>query len=323
MSNYRLIGMILHPEGNYDNPDSIADYNVISKNEDNAVELLRDKYFVESDVTESFPLDDEYVIDEDGDGFYLFEKIQTITKHMENQIAYNYVMALFKANNFKVQETETQMKNDLGDYLATKTLEMALKHKKAAFIQYLKDIKCYPTLSQTADFIYDFMNVSLYEDNDELFAEFSTDLYWKVTKILCDDEDLFDEMYDIIQNLAFNDIYTYISEWLNGKNLHAFGKALYDYNNGILKDTAKESTMSHDMELLAYRMEANTNEDKVYAVLGVQENHFMPCVKLVKGTTPTIIQKLYGYSDRVIQEIESLEKGGTFSDNGIVFVRLN
>lgn len=79
MSEFKLIAMILHPEGNYENDaQGIADYNVIAKGDDRGIELLRDKYSVESDNIEWFDEFDDsvvYVFDEDADGYYLFERV--------------------------------------------------------------------------------------------------------------------------------------------------------------------------------------------------------------------------------------------------------
>jgi hypothetical protein len=79
MAEFKLIGMILHPEGNYENDvEGIKDYNVISKGNEESFELLKNKYKVDSDNIEWFDVFDdsvEYVFDEDADGYYLFERV--------------------------------------------------------------------------------------------------------------------------------------------------------------------------------------------------------------------------------------------------------
>lgn len=78
MANFRLIAMILHPYGNYDDAESIKDYEIISKGNDAGIELLKTKYGVVSDNIEWFDVFDDsviYVFDEDAEGYYLFERV--------------------------------------------------------------------------------------------------------------------------------------------------------------------------------------------------------------------------------------------------------
>lgn len=77
--NYLLVGMILHPEGNYENDaEGVADYNKIVEDMGVAVELLNTKYRVQSDNVESFKSSSDYYIDEDADGIYLFKRLSNI-----------------------------------------------------------------------------------------------------------------------------------------------------------------------------------------------------------------------------------------------------
>ena len=75
-SEYQLVGMLLHPEGKYDQyPDLVNDYYDVYDNKDLLIEALKTKYVVEG-ATETFNGNAEYVFDEDADGFYLFKRIE-------------------------------------------------------------------------------------------------------------------------------------------------------------------------------------------------------------------------------------------------------
>lgn len=75
-STYQLVGMLLHPEGNYDQyPDLVNDYYDVCDNKELLIEALKTKYVVESDNFEVFNGNAEYYFDEDADGFYLFKRI--------------------------------------------------------------------------------------------------------------------------------------------------------------------------------------------------------------------------------------------------------
>lgn len=77
-STYQLVGMLLHPEGNYDQyPDLVNDYHDVCDNKDLLIEALKTKYVVEG-ATETFNGNAEYIFDEDADGFYLYKIINTI-----------------------------------------------------------------------------------------------------------------------------------------------------------------------------------------------------------------------------------------------------
>lgn len=76
-NRFRLIAMLLQPEGNYtieDNPQAVADFEKLEMGDENSFEILQ-KYEVDSDHYMSFDTIADYVIDEDADGFYLFERV--------------------------------------------------------------------------------------------------------------------------------------------------------------------------------------------------------------------------------------------------------
>jgi hypothetical protein len=76
-NRFRLIAMLLQPEGNYtieDNPQAVADFEKLEMGDENSFEILQ-KYEVDSDHYMEFDTIADYVIDEDADGFYLFEKV--------------------------------------------------------------------------------------------------------------------------------------------------------------------------------------------------------------------------------------------------------
>ena len=78
-SEYQLVGMLLHPEGNYDNhPDLVNEYYDVCDNMELLIEALKTKYVVKSDNFEVFNGNAEYYFDEDRDGFYLFKYVRTI-----------------------------------------------------------------------------------------------------------------------------------------------------------------------------------------------------------------------------------------------------
>lgn len=76
-NRFRLIAMLLQPEGNYtieDNPQAVADFEKLEMGDENSFEILQ-KYEVDSDHYMEFDTIADYVIDEDADGFYLYEKV--------------------------------------------------------------------------------------------------------------------------------------------------------------------------------------------------------------------------------------------------------
>ena len=78
-SLYQMIGCILVPEGNYENDaDAVADYHLISEKDKTAFELLKNKYFIDSNAFERFKSVQTYLIDEDADGIYLFKKCEPL-----------------------------------------------------------------------------------------------------------------------------------------------------------------------------------------------------------------------------------------------------
>lgn len=78
-SEYQLVGMLLHPEGNYDqHPELVAEYHDVCDNLELLIDALKTKYVVESDNIEVFNGNAEYYFDEDRDGFYLFKFVKTI-----------------------------------------------------------------------------------------------------------------------------------------------------------------------------------------------------------------------------------------------------
>jgi hypothetical protein len=76
-NRFRLIAMLLQPEGNYtieDNPQAVADFERLENDDANSFEILQ-KYEVDSDNYMSFNTNSDYVIDYDADGYYLYEKV--------------------------------------------------------------------------------------------------------------------------------------------------------------------------------------------------------------------------------------------------------
>lgn len=76
-NRFRLIAMLLQPEGNYtieDNPQAVADFEKLEMGDENSFEILQ-KYEVDSDHYMEFDTIADYVIDEDADGFYLYERV--------------------------------------------------------------------------------------------------------------------------------------------------------------------------------------------------------------------------------------------------------
>ncbi len=76
-NNFRLVAMLLAPEGNYtieDSPQAVADYERLENDGANSFEILQ-KYAVDSDHYMEFDTIADYVIDYDADGYYLYEKV--------------------------------------------------------------------------------------------------------------------------------------------------------------------------------------------------------------------------------------------------------
>lgn len=76
-NNFRLVAMLLAPKGNYtieNSPQAVADYERLENDDPNSFEILQ-RYKVDSDHYMEFDTIADYVIDEDADGYYLFEKV--------------------------------------------------------------------------------------------------------------------------------------------------------------------------------------------------------------------------------------------------------
>lgn len=76
-NRFKLIAMLLQPEGNYtieDDAQAVADYERLENDDPNSFEILR-RYEVDSDNYMSFNTNSDYVIDYDADGYYLYEKV--------------------------------------------------------------------------------------------------------------------------------------------------------------------------------------------------------------------------------------------------------
>lgn len=76
-NRFRLIAMLLQPEGNYtikDDPQAFADFERLENDDPNSFEILQ-RYEVDSDHYMSFNTNSDYVIDYDADGYYLYEKV--------------------------------------------------------------------------------------------------------------------------------------------------------------------------------------------------------------------------------------------------------
>ena len=75
MNTYKMIGWINNPSlMGIKSDEALADYASIEKKDNVALALLKDKYNVPYGNTEEFDSDEKYIIDEDADGIYLFEK---------------------------------------------------------------------------------------------------------------------------------------------------------------------------------------------------------------------------------------------------------
>ena len=83
MAKYQIKAVLLTPQGNYDEPKAIADYNALDKaweeGDDEVLFNILDKYKVEDGAVEEHDdeFDSDIIIDCDRDGFYLLEKINT------------------------------------------------------------------------------------------------------------------------------------------------------------------------------------------------------------------------------------------------------
>ena len=71
---FLLIAMLLQPEGNYTDEETIIDFQNIS-NGIADIDYFADKYAVNSDNIMEFDSIADYVIDEDADGVYLYKRI--------------------------------------------------------------------------------------------------------------------------------------------------------------------------------------------------------------------------------------------------------
>lgn len=71
---FLLIAMLLQPEGNYTDEETIIDFQNIS-NGIADIDYFADKYAVNSDNITEFDTIADYVIDEDADGVYLYKRI--------------------------------------------------------------------------------------------------------------------------------------------------------------------------------------------------------------------------------------------------------
>lgn len=74
--DYLLVGMLLHPKGNYEDDEvAVADYYIVADGGKTAIELLKTKYKVDSDNVENFYNYAPYIMSEDSDGYYLFKRV--------------------------------------------------------------------------------------------------------------------------------------------------------------------------------------------------------------------------------------------------------
>ena len=71
---FLLIAMLLQPDGNYTDEETITDFQNIS-NGIADIDYFADKYAVNSDNIMGFDTIADYVIDEDADGVYLYKRI--------------------------------------------------------------------------------------------------------------------------------------------------------------------------------------------------------------------------------------------------------
>ena len=93
MAKYQIKAVLLTPQGNYDDPNAIADYNALDKawdeGNDEVLFNILDKYKIENGAVEEHDdeFDSDIIIDCDRDGFYLMEKITDIkTTYTDNDM---------------------------------------------------------------------------------------------------------------------------------------------------------------------------------------------------------------------------------------------
>lgn len=79
MAKYQFKAVLLTPQGNYDEPNAIADYNALDKawdegNDEVLINILN-KYKVENGAIEEHDANADLIVDCDADGFYLLKKV--------------------------------------------------------------------------------------------------------------------------------------------------------------------------------------------------------------------------------------------------------
>ena len=75
MNKYRLIGWAKPPKRN-SKPEQAQEYKMMQRDDDFAIEMLLDKYAVDSDDYIYEDCVSDYVLDEDSDGIYLYYKVE-------------------------------------------------------------------------------------------------------------------------------------------------------------------------------------------------------------------------------------------------------
>ena len=80
-NRYKLIAYLIDPDAEYqkqslgtDYEKSLRDFQEVERGGRNAISIML-QYRIDSDVMETFDSNEPYLIDRDGDGFYLFKKM--------------------------------------------------------------------------------------------------------------------------------------------------------------------------------------------------------------------------------------------------------
>lgn len=84
VNRYKLVAYLIDPDAEFQKASlgkmyekSLKDFQTVEKGGRKAIEtMLKYKFDTgETEVTETFQADEEYIIDRDGDGFYLYRRI--------------------------------------------------------------------------------------------------------------------------------------------------------------------------------------------------------------------------------------------------------